>query len=175
MKHLYDIPIEAEQIEIELSETYGELTPELEARISDFIAASKDKVEAAAAVVRSLEADAGIVQAEAERMRQRAVGLQAGADRLKDLMLQVVDRTFDGKLKTPRFTIWGQNAAKKVTAELVPGTDVYKLAAMEPWAFRTKDPELNIQAIKDAVKQGKSIPDGIFVQEGEGTRFLRIK
>ena len=79
MKHLYDIPIEAEQIEIELSETYGELTPELEARISDFIAASKDKVEAAAAVVRSLEANAGIVQAEAERMRQRAVGLQAGA------------------------------------------------------------------------------------------------
>ena len=62
-----------------------------------------------------------------------------------------------------------------MTAELVPGTDVYKLAAMEPWAFRTKDPELNLQAIKDAVKQGKSIPDGIFVQEGEGTRFLRIK
>jgi hypothetical protein len=175
MKHLYDIPIEAEQIEAELSETYGELTPELEVRISEFIAASKDKVEAAAAVVRSLEADAGIVQAESERMRERAAGLQRGADRLKELMLQVVDRAFEGKLKTPRFTIWGQNAAKKITVDIVPGTDICRLAAMEPWAFRIKDPEVNLQAVKDAVKAGQKIPDGLFVQEGEATRFLRIK
>jgi hypothetical protein len=172
---LYDISIEAEQIEAELSETYGELTPEMEARISEFIAASKDKVEAAAAVVRSLEADAGIVQTESERMRERAAGLQRGADRLKELILQVVDRAFDGKLKTPRFTIWGQNAAKKLVVDLVPGTDVYRLAATEPWAFRTKDPELNLQAIKDAVKTGTPIPEGIHVEEGEATRFLRIK
>ena len=77
---LYDIPIEAADIEAELAENYGELTPEIEQRIAQFLSDGKDKIEAAAVVVKSLEADAAICKQEAQRLMQRAQYLDKGAE-----------------------------------------------------------------------------------------------
>lgn len=172
---LYEIPIEANEIEATLSDNCGELTPELEGRISQFLKDGKDKIEAAAMVTMSLEDDANVCRTEAERLAKRAVGLENAAKRLKGLMLFAVDEGFGGKVKTAKFTIWGQNACGTVLFELVPGADIYKVASEAPWAIRAADPELDKKALKEAYAANLALPESLIVTEVPGTRFLRIK
>lgn len=169
---LYEIPIEANEIEALLAENYGELTPEVEQRIAGFLRDSKEKIESAAIVVKSLEDDAEICKQEAERLTQRARGLQNGADRLKGLILFAVDEGFAGKVKTSKFTIWAQTSAASVSFELPPGADIHSV----PLQFlRMKDPELDKQALKACFDADIEIPEQIVISEKPGTRYLRIK
>lgn len=172
---LYEIPLEANDIEAQLYETYGELTPELEQRIADFLKDGKDKIESAAIVVKSIEEDAAICEAEAKRLMERAAGLDKSAARLKGLILFAVDEGFGGKVKTAKFTVWGQTSGKTVSFELALGADIYTLASKAPQFIRTKEPELDKKALKDARDAGLEIPDCVETTENEGTRYLRIK
>lgn len=169
---LYDIPIEANEIEAVLAETVGELTPEIEQRIMGFLRESKEKVEAAAMVALSLEDDADVCRQEAERLEKRAAGLENGAKHLKGLMLFAVDEGFGGKIKTAKFTIWGQSSAATTSFELPPGADIH---AIPLEYLRMKDPELDKQALKVAYEAELPIPDLVVVSEKPGTRYLRIK
>jgi len=169
---LYEIPIEANEIETVLADNYGELTPEMEQRIAGFLRDSKDKIESAAIVVKSLEDDAEVCRTEAERLLKRAQGLENGAARLKGLILFAIDEGFGGKIKTPKFTIWAQTSAATVSFELPPGSDIHSV----PLQFlRMKDPELDKQALKAALDAEIEIPAQIVVSEKPGTRYLRIK
>jgi hypothetical protein len=172
---LYDIPLEANAIEEQLFENIGELTPELEQRIKDFLAQGKDKIESAAVVIGSLEEDATICQAEAKRLIERAAQLNQSADRLRGMVLCAVDLGFGGKVKTPKFTIWGQTSASVTQFELKSGVDIYQLMAAHPDLVRASEPELNKSALKETVKVGGAVPDEIAVVTLEGRRFLRIK
>ena len=172
---LYDIPLEANEIEEKLHENIGELTPELEQRILAFLAQGKDKIESAAIVVNSLEEDAEICQAEAKRLIERAAQLNQQADKLRSMILCAVDLGFGGKVKTPRFSIWGQNAAPVTQFELKAGADIYALLAKAPQFLRAHDPELDKVTLKEAVKAGEEIPSEIAVVQLDGKRFLRIK
>jgi hypothetical protein len=172
---LYEIPIEANEIEATLAETCGELTPEMEGRIAEFLKDGKDKIEAAAMVVISLEMDAAICRGEAERLAKRAQGLENAAKRLKGLMLYAVDEGFGGKIKTAKFTIWGQTSGGTVQFDFAPGGDIYKAAAEASWCIRTRDPELDRKALSDAYKAGLALPGSLVAIETPGTRFLRIK
>jgi hypothetical protein len=172
---LHQIPIEAADIEAELAENYGELTPDIEQRIAAFLHHGKDRIEAGAVVVKSLEADAAICKQEAQRLMQRAQGLEKGADRLKNLVLYAVDEGFGGKVRTSKYTVWGQNAAAAISFETKPGSSVYELASVAPWSIRTQDPEIDKLALKEAHKAGVSLPDCILVTEVPGTRYLRIR
>lgn len=169
---LYDIPIEANEIEALLADNYGELTPEIEQRIAGFLRDSKDKIESAAIVVKSLEDDADVCRNEAERLMKRAQGLENGAARLKGLILFAIDEGFGGKIKTPKFTIWSQTSAASVCFELPPGADIQSV----PLEYlRMKDPELDKQALKVALEAEIELPPQIVVSEKPGTRYLRIK
>lgn len=169
---LYDIPIEANDVEAVLAEGYGELTPEIEQRIAAFLKEGKEKIESAAIVVKSLEDDAEICRAEAERLLKRAAGLENGAERLKGLILFAVDEGFGGKIKTAKFTIWGQNSASTTSFELPPGADIH---AVPLQYLRMKEPELDKQALKAALEAELEMPEQVIVSERPGTRYLRIK
>jgi hypothetical protein len=172
---LYEIPKEAEEIEAALADGLGELTLELEQRISAFMAHSKDKIEAAAIVVKSLEADAIECKSESNRLYGRAQGLERAADRLKALMLTAVDGGFGGKVKTVKFTIWGQTAASNTNFGLKPEADIYAVAAEHPEFVRMGAPELKIDALKAAHKNKEELPEAITVEEKDGKRSLRIR
>src|SRR5690242_1192889 len=117
---LYDIPMEFAGIDLALVESGGELTPELEAKFDDFLRAGKDKIEAAAMVVRGLELEADACVAEGKRLAERAASLENNSDRLKKLILRALDAAFDGKIKTSLFTIWGQTSATVTNFDLAP-------------------------------------------------------
>jgi hypothetical protein len=172
---LYEIPAEARDIEAALSDGFGELTPELEQRIATFMALGKDKIEAAAIVVKSLEADSIECKSESNRLYQRAQGLERASDRLKALMLTAVDGGFGGKVKTVKFTIWGQTSAASPVFSLKPEADIYAVAAESPEIVRMGQPELKIDALNKAHKNKEKLPDAITVDERPGKRGLRIK
>ena len=172
---LYEIGLEANEIEAQLHDNFGELTPELEERIRAFLAQGKDKIESAAIVVHSLEEDASICQAEAKRLIERAAQLNQQADKLRGMMLAAVDLGFGGKVRTNLFTIWGQNAPPVTQLELKAGADIYALLTRTPQFIRAHDPELDKAALKEALKAGQELPAEIAVVTLEGKRFLRIK
>lgn len=169
---LYDIPIEANEIEATLADNYGDLTPEIEQRIAQFLREGKEKIESAAIVVKSLEDDAEVCRSEAERLMKRAAGLENGADRLKGLILFAVDEGFGGKIKTAKFTIWAQNSAATVSFELPPGADIHNVPMQY---LRMKEPELDKQALRAAMEAELEIPEQVMVVEKPPTRYLRIK
>ncbi len=168
---LYEIPTEFAVLETALIERDGELTPELEKQLDDFLRAGKDKLEGGAMVMRGLEMEAEACRAEAKRLTERAASIEGNVTRLKKLILYALDGAFGGKVKTALFTIWGQTSAVTRTLDLAPGTDLAEL----PLAFVRVTRELAKDAVKEALKKGEPIPAEIIVSEIPGTRFLRVK
>jgi hypothetical protein len=179
---LYDIPMEFAALEIALVEAEGELSPELEKQFDEFMRGGKDKIEAAAMVVRTLEAEAemcgaqaqAILESEVKRLKDRQQSHSNNASRLKALVLRAVDAAFDGKVKTSLFTIYGQTSAPTLSVDLAPEINIEDLEVTNPDLIRKKL-ELNKDAIKTAYKNGGELPDSLIVSEVPGTRFLRIR
>lgn len=78
-------------------------------------------------------------------------------------------------MRTPKYTVWGQNAAAAVSFEIKPGFNIYELASEAPWSIRTQDPKIDRLALKEAHKAGVEMPGSIVVTEHAGTRYLRIR
>ena len=172
---LYDLPTEAQAIEEALFDNLGELTPELEKRIQAFLTGGKDKIESAAIVIGSLDEDASVCQAEAKRLIERAAQLNQNADRLRGMVLCAVDLAFGGKVRTEKYTIWGQTSGQVTQFELKAGVDIYLLLSKNPELVKAPEPELNKTALKETIKAGGQIPEDIAIRTVPGTRFLRIK
>lgn len=174
---LYDLSKEGLEIFDMLEDNLGELTPELEARLDKLMLEGPQRIEAAAMVVRSLEANATACETEAQRLRERAKAFDAQADRLKQRMTICLDAAFHGKVKTPLFTIWTQKSADRVVAELVPGVTAEMLHKDCPDLVRVKmelDREKCVSSYKDDEKR-KTLPDLVLFEERAGTRSVRIK
>lgn len=174
---LYDLSKEGLEIFDMLEDNLGELTPELEARLDKLMLEGPQRLEAAAMVVRSLEANATACEAEAQRLRERAKAFDAQVGRLKARMTVCLDSAFNGKVKTPLFTIYTQKSADRVVAELVPGVTAEMLHKERPDLVRVKmelDREKCVAEFKDDEKR-KLLPDLLLFEEKEGTRSVRIR
>jgi hypothetical protein len=171
---LYDVGVEGAEIERLLIEADGELTPEIEARLDAHLAGGKNKIVAAAMVVRMLEASAATCDAEAKRLKDRAASFENQVAVLKARMLFAVDAGFNGKLKTDLFTIWGQTSASTTSFDLAPDADIAKVAETRPGLVCTTL-ALDKQLIASEYKLGVELPPEIVATEKPGTRFLRIK
>lgn len=172
---LYDLTAEGLEIFDMLEDNFGELSPELEARLDKLMLEGPQRLEAAAMVVRSLEANATACEAEAQRLRERAKAFDAQVDRLKARMTVCLDTAFNGKVKTPLFTIYTQKSADRVVAELVPGVTAEMLHQERPDLVRVKM-ELDREKVTRLWKDGdRAMPELILFEEREGTRSVRIR
>ena len=168
--NLYELTIEGAEINRILTENEGELTPELESRLDAILGEGKDKVEAAAMVVRSLETSAEACSAEAARLSKRSKSYEEQVDKLKLRMLYAVDGAFGGKVKTDKFTIYGQNSADTVAFDVAPDADLSKI---DPSVVRTTY-ALDKIALKERYKAG-TVPPEVTATPMPGKRSLRIK
>lgn len=154
---LFDIPLEWEAIQEALEAGAGEMTPELEAQLAALLEAAPEKIDAAACVVKHLEAQADAAKAEAARMAERAGSFTNAADQLRARMLPAVQAL--GKVKTARFTIF-TTTRTTYAVDVRPGVSIAEL----PDRFvRWRDPEINKSAVKDALKAGEVLPEEIAV------------
>jgi hypothetical protein len=171
---LYEISMEGMEIASILEESEGELTPELEERLNALMIAGPKRVEAAAIVVKQLEASAGACEREVERLAARAKAFQANAERLKGYMTLALDSAFGGKIKTDRFTVWTQQSADRVAFELGAGRTIEEVEAVDPSLVRVKK-ELDKIALKERFKAGEPLPVAIDFMIVPGKRSTRIK
>lgn len=174
---LYDLTAEGLAIFDMLDDSLGELTPELEARLDKLMLEGPQRIEAAAMVVRSMEANAAACEAEVDRLRQRAKAFDAQSARLKARMTLCLDAAFSGKVKTPLFSVWTQKSADRIIADLVPGVTAEMLYQERPDLVRVKM-ELDREKAVDLYKNPetrKGLPELLLFEEKEGNRYLRIK
>jgi hypothetical protein len=168
---LYDISTEGLEIERILTENEGELTPELEERLNELMRQGPERIEAAAMVVKGLEASSDACQKEVKRLTERIRGLENNADRLKRYIAFALDAAFAGKVRTERFTVWTQKGRDTVAFDL---DESRTLETLDPAYVRVKR-ELDKLALKDAYERGIALPDGVFVDKREGSRFTMIR
>jgi hypothetical protein len=171
---LYDVAKEGMELEEILLASDGEITPEVEARLDEFLKLGKEKIDAACKVVQNLKSCADACRAEAERLLERRTSYERNVEMLKARILGAVDAAFDGKVKTNLFTVWGQTSAPTTVFDVSPDADLAEVQKVYPEVVRTKY-ELNKTELKSMRAQGIPLPNAITVTEGEGTRFLRIK
>lgn len=161
---LYEISLEFQHLTDLLVEAAGELTPEIEEAIAAIQEQGEAKIEAAAMVVKNLQADAESAKAEAARLAARATAFENGADRLRSLILPALE-ALGGKVKTARFTVF-TTSRENVAFALKPGHEAFEL----PEKFiRVRDPELNKTALKDALKAGEELPDILAIDKSTST------
>lgn len=174
---LYSLALEGIEIEMLLLDSLGEITPEIQEKMDALLLSGADKMEAAAAVVRQLQASAKIAEEESDRLRARSKEFEAQAEKLKERMKFALDKAFGGKIKTPKWTIWNQKAADRIVADLVPGITAEMLHKEAPELVRVKmdlDRTKCVQLYKDPETR-KTLPDLILFEEKEGERHVYIK
>lgn len=157
-----------------LYESLGEITPEIETAMDELLAKGEESLDGAAYVVRKIAADVETCKAEAKRYKERAESLEKAAESLKARMLFAVDSAFNGKIKTAKNTIWGQNSAGSVSVELAADADLAKLNETDS-VFVKKAYSLDTAEIRRYHSAGEPIPNAIIVTDVPPKRFLRIK
>jgi len=170
---LYDIGQTGQQLEQILTETEGEITPEIDQAMKALLTAGKDKIEAAAAIVRQLEAEADLCKTEAGRLMARVASTEHQIEALKERMVFALDSAYDGKVKTARWTVWTQHAKDSMSVAIAEGKSIKDV----PESFLLPPAERHISktAITNAVMFGQPIPEAIVAEIVPGKRFIRIK
>ena len=171
---LYELSLEAVQINDMLEAGEGELTPELEQRLDALMVKGPESIEAAAIVTQNLLASALVCEQEALRLKARADSFTANANRLKERLAIALDCAFNGKLKTNRFTCWVQSAADHVGFDVEAGYTIDDVEKADPSLVRVKR-ELDKVALKERFKAGDPLPIAVHFETAPGKRFCRIK
>lgn len=132
-------------------------------KLDDLQIEREAKLEGVALWVKDLKAEAEAVKAEADKLTARKKALDNKIDGLKNWLLYALGGE---KLKTPRCSVYQTHSQRvSVTDEEQLMGYIYSLSA--PSAFlRYKDPELNKDEIKKAMKDGKEFP-GAVLEETE--------
>jgi cell division protein ZapA (FtsZ GTPase activity inhibitor) len=171
---LYSLALDGVEIEMLLLESLGEITPDIQQKMDALLESGPPMMEAAAAVVRQLQASAKIAEEESDRLRTRAKEMEAQAEKLKERMTVALDKSFGGKIKTPKWTIYTQKNADRILADLLPGVTPEMLYEERPDLVRVKM-ELDRVKVVAAYKAKELLPELILFEVKEGERGVRIK
>ena len=171
---LYELSMEGVVIRDWLEANEGELTPEMEKRFETMMLAGPDRIEAAAMVVRNLEASAEACEHEVERLARRASSFNKNRQFLLDRIAMALDCAFNGKIKTDKFTIYTQASAEHITFDIADGHTIDEIEACDPMLVRVKK-ELDKIALKALFTAGKPLPEIINFERTPGKRTARIR
>jgi hypothetical protein len=171
---LYDIGIVGSQINDYLELTEGEISPEAEEIFDRLLREGPERLEAAAAVLRQLDAYQEECKAEEKRLKARRESFEANAAKLKERIGFALDGAFGGKLKTSQVTLWMQQSPDTTAVDLKEGITPLDLYGERPDLVRVKY-ELDKVAVKSALDRGDEVPESIFVEHNTGRRSLRMK
>lgn len=100
MSNLYFIEQELLDIFEELEDNGGELTPELEERLSIAQEDFKDKIENYTHVISKYNADINFIKAEQKRLKELAEAKSKVVERLSKIMIEAIDKFGDEKPKS---------------------------------------------------------------------------
>lgn len=148
---LFAIGEELVEVQAALVEAGGELTPELEQRLTAATEAIEEKVDAYGYRIRALQAYAAMHGDRAKFHALQATSYERIEESLKTRLLAVMQRLGTRKLVGTDFTATVSESKRTVVDNpaLLPQTDRY---------WRLKAPELNVEAIRKDLTDGLEIP-----------------
>lgn len=160
---LYELADARDILDQWLSESEGELTPEIETLLNELEGAIDEKVERVALYIIEQLSHAKALKAEEERLAQRRKAREKAAASLKDYLAQQMDRfgkqKVDGKLCTVAFQKNPPSVTPIIESDEADFRNVFMIAP----EFVTRVPESyswNKRAILDAAKAGP-LPEDI--------------
>ncbi len=114
--------------------------------------------------IANVEAEAEVIGKRIAELRERKAAREQTVERMKGALLDLLNRHFDGKVKTPLVTVWSQK------------TTIYDIQAdpqKHATFYKFPEPELQKKKAIDAYKAGV-LPTDILVTEGV-TESVRIR
>lgn len=159
---LYELPAEVRRIDDLLTESEGEITPEIEAALAAMEIEKADKVDAIGALIAEAKRESDAVSAEATRLAERSGRLCRRAENLKAYLHRNMDAMGETKIKGRLFTA----SVCKNSAPSIRWSGEGEI----PRAFRRTRVELDGTEALAAYKAG-DLPDGFTVNYGTHLRI----
>lgn len=166
VRTLWVISDELEEIGALLAENGGELTPELEARLDGVEGEFLAKVERVALYIRECERMAEGAKVEKDRLAAIQKANERTADGLKRYLLAHLERHGRDKVDTYKARV---RRSPSPPSYRWTG-DTYE-AIPEPFRRTKVVHSLNVDAVKEAICDGKPLPDGIEVSRSYHIRI----
>lgn len=153
---LYEYGIELREIEDEIVDNDGELTPELEARLNAMTGAFADKAERLACVIRALGSRAKMASVEIDRLRRLGTARSNTAARLKAYLMSCMEQADIPRIETPLFKIAIQASPPSVAFD----GDLADL----PFSMKRTTTVIDKKAALAADKAGERLPPGVKIE-----------
>lgn len=160
---LYELTDLLLQIDAELEESGGELTPEIEALLDATEGKFDAKVESICRYRQDLRAQAKGAKEEYDRLRGLARMRQTKADSLDSYLKLMMERMGRDKVETAHFKV-------RIQANSSPSISWDGEAKAIPEAFRKVEYSLDGTAAKAYLKRDGKLPDGFSVVQGHHVR-----
>lgn len=122
----------------------------------------KEKLDGCTYLIKGLEAQAAIYEAEEKRTKERKQALKNRAKRVKERMFYLMKATEQDKIKTDLFSYSIQKNPKKLWISDEPGA--------VPQAYTVLIPEIDKDAIKAELDAGVDLPFAHY-EQGESLRI----
>ena len=121
----------------------------------------EDKAENYIKLIKNLQSEASIFEAEAKRMKDKQEALERKAQRIKTTLDETLQELKIKKLKAGLFSIWyqGSNSVEVIDVEKIPCQYVMPV-----------EPKIDKKAILQDIKAGQ-IVEGVEVKQTEGLRI----
>lgn len=159
---LYDLTEQYNDL-LELAQEGGEGV-DYAAMLDGLEGAIGDKLDGYCKIVRTLEAEAEALKAEALRLSQRKTSIENNVARMKDAMKWGMLRIGLDKHKSPLFSVSITKPRDRV--------EVTNVLAVPSEYVKQSDPTVDKKAVMDAVKGGAHIP-GVSIVQGESGLMIR--
>ena len=160
---LYEIPDRLREIEAQIIEAEGEITPEIEAELDGLEEAFNRKAEYIALLSREAKAEAAAVKQEEDRLRARRTAAEKREKRLKDYLQACMIGADVERIEGERAKIRRQrNGRPSITWHGEPED--------APEEYRRLTVTVDTQQAYDDLRDGAELPDGFEVIWGEHVR-----
>lgn len=169
---LYEATAQLDVVRDWLIESGGELTPEIEALLTEAQEAFDTKVERVALFVRELLATAAAVKVERERLAALEKSYTNGAENLKGYLLRQMQRAEVAKVDGTLAKVRVQNSPPSVQSTLDADTLRAAFDAGQEWVIEVPASyRLDTNIIKAYAKDGTPLPEGVTVEVGQHVRI----
>lgn len=161
---LYDIPARYRELEEQIIEADGELTPEVEAELDSLQDAFERKAEYIALLSREARAEAKAVKEEEDRLKARRTAAENRESRLKDYLQACLTRAGVDRVEGDRIKARIQDNSRPSIRWMGEEDAI-------PEPFKRVRVDLDGSAAYETWKDGEPLPEGFVVETG---RHLRI-
>jgi hypothetical protein len=172
---LYEIAHMRDLLDAKLSETEGEVTPELEQQLDELGAQASEKIERVALYIREQLATAVAVKEEEARLSARRRSMERAAEGLKAYLQRNMEALSIEKVPGLLCTVALQNNPPSVKGEITESTlrdwfneaaDLSRFVRYIPAQYA-----LDRRGVLEHYKATNHLPDGLTVEQGRSVRI----